>query len=716
MHSTYCKLVLIFLLASTIIFSKAADTIFVRADSIILSTPAFEQAWRIHMGDDSSWAKPGYNSQGWDTLRTELPNIEDLKKDWKGICWLRTVFVIDSALRYKTIAFRVSHFGASEFYLNGKLIQRFGKPASNIKEEEIYQPNAIPFPIPLDSNLVYVLAVRYSNQMAHANPEWVKQWFGSTGFGFDIDELNNVIKKSVDNAKISFAVNFIIVGLFFSLSILYICLFLLYARRRENLFYSLFNLFISVLFASQMIEQMLHTNISTMAFFFILPNISLQLVFLCYLGFLYSIFYKNTHKIFLVFLFSAVIITVAFFIHATYSYLGYLIFAFIAASIVEGLRIIFIAIKQKKPNSWIIGSGVLLFAVFIIVVMVIAALGKNINGIYGALLFFGGLFTLPVTMSIYLARQIAVTNKNLEEQLIAVKELSLKEIEVQKKNAQLEIETEKSKAEKNDAELRAKAAELQAKAFEAERRALEAENQRKTKELEEARALQLSMLPKELPQIPNLDIAVFMKTATEVGGDYYDFRVSLDGTLTVVAGDATGHGMKAGTMVSVVKGLFNSYVHNHDILFVFREMARCIKQMNFEQLAMCMTMLKISGNKLRISAAGMPPVLIFNHANQIIEEHLIKGMPLGTMVKFPYEVKEIELNAGDTIFLMSDGFPEMLNEQGEVFGYQRVQKAFASVASNEPEEIINTLKNEEKKWTGAADPEDDITFIVIKIK
>jgi serine phosphatase RsbU (regulator of sigma subunit) len=55
----------------------------------------------------------------------------------------------------------------------------------------------------------------------------------------------------------------------------------------------------------------------------------------------------------------------------------------------------------------------------------------------------------------------------------------------------------------------------------------EAHNEGKTKELEEARALQLSMLPNELPVLPNLDIAVSMKTATEVGGDYYDFDVRL---------------------------------------------------------------------------------------------------------------------------------------------------------------------------------------------
>ena len=48
------------------------------------------------------------------------------------------------------------------------------------------------------------------------------------------------------------------------------------------------------------------------------------------------------------------------------------------------------------------------------------------------------------------------------------------------------------------------------------------------------------MLPKELPKLPHIDIAVYMQTATEVGGDYYDFHVHPDGTLTVILGDATG--------------------------------------------------------------------------------------------------------------------------------------------------------------------------------
>jgi serine phosphatase RsbU (regulator of sigma subunit)/ligand-binding sensor domain-containing protein len=244
----------------------------------------------------------------------------------------------------------------------------------------------------------------------------------------------------------------------------------------------------------------------------------------------------------------------------------------------------------------------------------------------------------------------------------------------------------------------------------------ETENERKTKELEEARQLQLSMLPKVLPQLPNLDIAVYMKTATEVGGDYYDFNVAMDGTLTVVLGDATGHGMRAGTMVTSAKTLFNSYSANPDILFTFREMTRCIKQMQFQSLAMCMTMLKIHNHKLIMSSAGMPPVYLFRNKHKIIEEYLIEGMPLGTMDNFPYELKETELFAGDTVLLMSDGFPELNNNHKEMFGYKRARNSFEEIAEKEPEKIIEYLKNEGSRWSDNKEPDDDVTFVVIKVK
>ena len=190
----------------------------------------------------------------------------------------------------------------------------------------------------------------------------------------------------------------------------------------------------------------------------------------------------------------------------------------------------------------------------------------------------------------------------------------------------------------------------------------------------------------------------------------------MDGTLTVVIGDATGHGMRAGTMVTSAKSLFNSYAANPDILFTFREMTRCIKQMQFQSLAMSMTMLKIQNNRLIMSAAGMPPVYLFRNKHKIIEEYLIEGMPLGTMDNFPYELKEMGLFSGDTILLMSDGFPELQNANKEMFGYKRARNSFEEVAEKEPERIITYLKEVGSRWTGDKEPDDDVTFVVIKVK
>ena len=158
----------------------------------------------------------------------------------------------------------------------------------------------------------------------------------------------------------------------------------------------------------------------------------------------------------------------------------------------------------------------------------------------------------------------------------------------------------------------------------------------KKKELDEARELQLSMLPKELPKLPNLDIAVYMKTATEVGGDYYDFQVGEDGTLNVALGDATGHGMQAGTLVTLIKGLFTSEVSNKEILNFFNDTSKTIKEINLGRLMMAFSLLKIKGKLLQFSSAGLPPMYIYRKNSKSIEEVDKQGMPLGAMRNFKY--------------------------------------------------------------------------------
>jgi serine phosphatase RsbU (regulator of sigma subunit) len=248
------------------------------------------------------------------------------------------------------------------------------------------------------------------------------------------------------------------------------------------------------------------------------------------------------------------------------------------------------------------------------------------------------------------------------------------------------------------------------------KRLLEAENARKTKELDDARLLQHSMLPKELPQLPHLDIAVYMKTATEVGGDYYDFNVHPDGTLTVILGDATGHGMMSGMMVSIMKSLFMSGRTNMDLKPFFENASKAFKDMQLGRLMMALTCVQIKADRLVTTNAGMPPLYIYRKVSQAVEEVVINNLPLGAMKGIEYDVKEMKIERGDTLLLMSDGFAELKNENNEIYGYKRARNSFEDSAMKEPEEIVTYLKEEGKRWTNDNDPEDDVTFVVIKVK
>jgi len=271
------------------------------------------------------------------------------------------------------------------------------------------------------------------------------------------------------------------------------------------------------------------------------------------------------------------------------------------------------------------------------------------------------------------------------------------------------IKTERNRARIREAELRAQTAEAQA-------RAIQAENERKTHELEEARKLQLSMLPKELPKVSSLDIAVHMQTATEVGGDYYDFYKNGNDSLTVVVGDATGHGLKAGTLVSVIKGLFISSAPDTDTKTFFEKCTRTIKQLHLGNLYMALSFVKIENNELFASCAGMPPIYIYRYESKRVEPILLKGMPLGAFKNFEYKDTKVKLNKGDSILLFSDGLAELFNDNKEMYDYERVKATFERVGHNNAQQIIDDLVDEVNEWRNGNSPNDDVTFVVLKMK
>ncbi len=244
---------------------------------------------------------------------------------------------------------------------------------------------------------------------------------------------------------------------------------------------------------------------------------------------------------------------------------------------------------------------------------------------------------------------------------------------------------------------------------------LEERNRRMKKDLEEARQLQLAMLPDELPRLPYLEIAVKMTTADEVGGDYYDFFVGKD-NMTFAIGDATGHGLKAGTIVTATKTLLNSYASLDDPVQILKAGSASLKEMGFKNMYMAMLIAKISKQRMVVSSAGMPFTYIYSDEKKEIRDIELKGMPLGSFPDFPYVSKAVKLKKGDTYLFHSDGLAECFNPDGQMFGESRVRERFREVGDRPPSKIVNHLTRTLADWMQGVHPKDDITMVVMKCK
>lgn len=239
------------------------------------------------------------------------------------------------------------------------------------------------------------------------------------------------------------------------------------------------------------------------------------------------------------------------------------------------------------------------------------------------------------------------------------------------------------------------------------------EDNRKTQELEVAKALQLSLLPKALPIRNDLEIATFMRSSTEVGGDYYDFITQLDGSIFSICGDATGHGVASGMIVSVTKTGLNS-INELAPNLLLKKLNQVIKKLDLGKLRMSLNIAKITENKIFITSAAMPPIFLYKAATAEVEEILQINLPLGSLNSETFQLIERSFEKGDVLLQLSDGLPEAPNKNGQLFDYHRVQSHLALNGTNSAEYIKTTLVESADEWLQGTQNPDDITFIVIK--
>ncbi|MAE80635.1 MAG: hypothetical protein CL695_03515, partial [Chloroflexi bacterium] len=243
------------------------------------------------------------------------------------------------------------------------------------------------------------------------------------------------------------------------------------------------------------------------------------------------------------------------------------------------------------------------------------------------------------------------------------------------------------------------------------------EEQHREEELEEARQFQLDMLPKTTPDMLNLDIAATIQTASEVGGDYYDFFPQNNGeSLYVVVGDATGHGMTAGMMVSITKaGLYGipPSIAPNDIT---KRLNRVIKNIDLGWNRMAINVARFWEGRVEFTSAAMPPAYHYHKDTGNVDEILLEGLPLGSFQGETFSLVDFEFKQGDSLVFISDGLPEATNQTEQMLGYQAVQdcvKANGHQGANDQKQALLDLGS---AWLGELRNQDDITIVVVKKK
>ena len=635
---------------------------------------------RYHVGDNPNWAHPDYDDSNWKIGDTRFVADDWISGEWEGIGWFRFRFDVDESLRDKTILLHYVQAGASELYLNGRLIKKFGTVGKYIELEDALWDQEYPAEFKFDDMRYQVLSIRYSNYSAQK----IKDYGYGTGFILRFFEIEKGIENRAQREKMVYLMTALFTAVPLIFALLHLSMFFFYRKDIANLYFGIFTLCLSVInfldFSIQLAgnpEEYLIYNLLHV-FPVVLSSIFLLL-------FSYDSFSSLIPKHFIMFLILG--IGLQFWaIFGTGGNIAQLVNIYGGIVILEITRVIITAFvyKKVKMNFLIFGFS---FFVITLAAQTWSRVGLELPFAFDPF-YYLGVIVLLITMSIHLSKNFAKVNNELEKEVERVKELSEQKLQKEREEREREIT----------------------------RKLLEADNRRKTEELNEARLLQMSMIPTDIPDFDQYSVATYIKTATEVGGDYYDFYKNGDGSFKLAVGDATGHGMKAGTLVSSTKSLFNALVADNTPVEMIRRCNVAIKYMNLPNLYMSLAIAEFNSEKINYCSAGMPPVLVYRSKTGEIETFLQKTMPLGGFIDFNYNEDDININSGDIILFSSDGFMELFDRTKTMLGLDGMREYFRNSITDTTEKTLQNLLDKIHDYSEGVPLHDDLTLILIRKK
>jgi sigma-B regulation protein RsbU (phosphoserine phosphatase) len=248
------------------------------------------------------------------------------------------------------------------------------------------------------------------------------------------------------------------------------------------------------------------------------------------------------------------------------------------------------------------------------------------------------------------------------------------------------------------------------------------ETERISAELNIAKKIQASMLPCIFPPFPNrpeFEIYATMLPAKEVGGDFYDFFLIDEENLAIAIADVSGKGVPAALFMVVTKTLIkNNACSGRSPAEVFATVNNILCENNEADMFVTAFMGYYnipSGKFVYVNAGHNPPLLKksgLGYGFLPTKPCLILAWKEG----ISYREEEITLEAGDVLYLYTDGVTEAMNKNMELFSEARLLETLIKHGDKVPTELLPAIKREIDAFAQGAEQADDITMLALKVK
>ena len=237
-------------------------------------------------------------------------------------------------------------------------------------------------------------------------------------------------------------------------------------------------------------------------------------------------------------------------------------------------------------------------------------------------------------------------------------------------------------------------------------------------ELEMARKIQLAILPHDIPKIAGLEIAARFVPMGSVAGDFYDFLVVDEKHVGILIADATGHGLPAALIASMLQmALAAQFAQASQPACVLAGLNQALYgKFTTHFVTAAYIFLDIELGAMKYAGAGHPPLLIWRASKRQTAELEENGMVLGLFGDATYGEIDVTMEPGDRVVLYTDGILEASNLSGEMYGADRFKRFLELNCSLGTNEFSDALLDELSAWSGRPEgrgQEDDITLLTV---